>query len=323
MAEIKVSVIIPIYGVERYIERCARSLLEQSMQNDIEFIFVNDSTPDRSIEILQNTIREYPERREQVSILTHPERKGLAAARKTGVRKARGEYIVHCDSDDWAEPDMYRLMYEEAKRTDADIVGCDYIIEYEDHAETIKQDFKDTERNRLIDMLEGEFRPVLWLRMFRRSFYKTFGMDIPDITRDEDFPVSFVAHSLSSQVGYVGRPLYHYNRTNPGSITILTSERDYNDAVAMWSYVKKYVDSRPMDQEVVSALYRQLFRIRNMTLRYKEIYDPERWRSLWPDLKLRDCMNLKSKILVITARMKLHFILRMFLKDDISYRKSL
>ena len=101
MDEIKVSVIVPIYEVERYIERCARSLFEQTMLSGIEFIFVDDCTPDYSIEILHNTLKEYPEREAQVTILTHSANKGLAAARKTGVRAARGEYISHCDSDDW------------------------------------------------------------------------------------------------------------------------------------------------------------------------------------------------------------------------------
>ena len=127
MAEIKVSVIIPVYGVERYMGRCARSLFAQTMTRGIEFIFVDDCTQDRSIEILRNTLEEYPERHAQVTILKHSSNKGLAATRKTGVRAARGEYIIHCDSDDWVEPDMCRLMYEEAKRSDADMVVCNYL----------------------------------------------------------------------------------------------------------------------------------------------------------------------------------------------------
>lgn len=323
MSEIKVSVIIPIYGVEQYIERCARSLFGQTMHSDIEFIFVNDCTPDRSIEILLNTLKDYPERTEQVAILTHAANKGLAATRKTGVRAARGEYIIHCDSDDWVEPDICQTMYEEAKRTDSDIVVCDYINEYADSSQPVKQEFNAANRNRLIDLIEWRLHCMVWMRMFRRSFYLTFGLDTPDVNRGEDFPVSFLAHALSSNASYLSRPLYHYNRMNQGAMTVLTSAKDFDDAVEVWSYLRDFILSQTEDKEVTSALNRRLFRIRNKILRHKEIYDIDRWTDLWPDLKLRDCITLKSKIMVIIARLKLEFILRKFLRDDIVYRKSL
>ena len=102
----KVSVIIPVYNVEKYIERCARSLLEQSLK-DIEYIFVDDCSPDNSITMLENILKEYPERQPLVKILFHEPNRGLAYTRQEGVDAAKGEYIIHCDSDDWVEPEMY------------------------------------------------------------------------------------------------------------------------------------------------------------------------------------------------------------------------
>ena len=318
MDEIKVSVIVPIYEVERYIERCARSLFEQTMLSGIEFIFVDDCTPDHSIEILHNTLKEYPEREAQVTILAHSANKGLVATRKTGVRAAHGEYICHCDSDDWVEPDMYRLMYDEAKRTDSDIVVCNYITEYKNSSEMVIQNFNPVKRNQLIDLLEWRLHCMVWQRMFRRAFYEIFGMDTPDVNRGEDFPVSFLAHAMSSKVSYISLPLYHYNRTNPGAITARTSERDYDDAIESWNYLRTFIYSQPEDKAIISALNRELSRVRNKILRYEEIYDIKRWRSLWPELKLKDCINFRSKILVIIARLRLDFILRIFLKAHIS-----
>ena len=108
-----VSVIVPIYGVEPYIEKCARSLFEQSLEN-MEFIFVNDCTPDKSVEILRQVIEDYPRRYLQIQIIEHEENRGLAMARNSGLLIAKGEYIIHCDSDDWVELDMYEEMYEKA-----------------------------------------------------------------------------------------------------------------------------------------------------------------------------------------------------------------
>ena len=130
---VKVSVCIPVYGVEKYIERCARSLFEQTMRDGIEFIFVNDCTPDKSIEILEKVLAEYPHRKKQTQIINHEKNSGLVAARKTGLAHATGEYIIHCDSDDWVELNMYEKMYHAAKAADADMVYCDYVKELPDN----------------------------------------------------------------------------------------------------------------------------------------------------------------------------------------------
>lgn len=123
----KVSVIIPVYGVEKYIERCVRSLFEQTL-DDIEYLFIDDCTPDRSIDILKQVLEEFPHRKCQVVIHRMKQNSGQAKVREWGMRNATGEYVIHCDSDDWVETDMYRLMYDEAKRIDADIVMCGYKV---------------------------------------------------------------------------------------------------------------------------------------------------------------------------------------------------
>ena len=109
----KVSVIVPIYEVEKYIERCVRSLFEQTL-DDIEYIFVDDCTKDNSITVLERVIKDYPNRKSQITILHHETNKGLPQARKTGLLSARGDYIAHCDSDDWVDHKLFALMYEKA-----------------------------------------------------------------------------------------------------------------------------------------------------------------------------------------------------------------
>ena len=125
----KVSVLVPVYGVEKYIERCARSLFEQTM-DDIEFIFVDDCTPDHSIEILKSVIEEYrlrfAEKKYEVRIERLPTNSGLAAVRRHGIQLATGDYIINCDSDDWVDVTMYEKMYNKAIEEDADMVVCDY-----------------------------------------------------------------------------------------------------------------------------------------------------------------------------------------------------
>ena len=95
----KVSVIIPIYGVEKFIGRCAKTLMQQTLK-EVEYIFVNDATPDCSMKVLQEVLARYPERQNSVVVAVHETNKGLPAARNTGLQMAQGEYIFHCDSDD-------------------------------------------------------------------------------------------------------------------------------------------------------------------------------------------------------------------------------
>ena len=125
----KVSIVVPIYGVEKYIERCARSLFEQTYE-DIEYVFVNDATLDNSIQKLNEIIDKYSHRREHIKVLSHKENKGLPAARNTGLSVVTGEYIYHCDSDDWIEKDMIQSLCEKVIQEKADIVWCDWYISF-------------------------------------------------------------------------------------------------------------------------------------------------------------------------------------------------
>ena len=121
-APISVSILTPIYGVEKYIEQCARSLFEQTYAN-IEYIFVNDCTPDHSIEILESIIAEYPERARQAHVIHHPHNKGVGAARQTALMAAQGDYIMFVDSDDFLPVDavekLIRKEEEEIKASEA------------------------------------------------------------------------------------------------------------------------------------------------------------------------------------------------------------
>ena len=130
MAENKVSVISPIFKVRNFIERCACSLFEQTLK-DVEYIFVDDASPDDSIDIVKACIERYPERKEQVRILVHEQNQGLPAARNTGLAVAAGEYVFHCDSDDFVEREMLEEMYNAAKAQDTDIVYCDFYLSFE------------------------------------------------------------------------------------------------------------------------------------------------------------------------------------------------
>ena len=110
-----VSILVPVYGVEKYIERCARSIFEQTYHN-LDIVFVDDCTPDKSIEILKRVLEEYPGRKAQTRIIRHAYNRGLSAARNTAVAAATGTFLTHVDSDDWIELNARGRAGEEADR---------------------------------------------------------------------------------------------------------------------------------------------------------------------------------------------------------------
>ncbi len=127
----KVAVIIPIYNVERYVQRSLRSLLGQSLDS-VEYILINDASTDRSMELVREVLAEFPQRAESVKIIEHAENMGISYTRAEGVRNASAEFIVQIDSDDYCEENMLEELYLTAKSRGADMVICNYYMTSED-----------------------------------------------------------------------------------------------------------------------------------------------------------------------------------------------
>jgi glycosyltransferase involved in cell wall biosynthesis len=133
MNEIKVSVIIPVYNVEKYIKKSLESVMNQTLK-EIEIICVNDGTKDNSRKIIE----EYAQKDERIKIIDK-ENGGLSSARNAGMEIARGEYLGFVDSDDWIEETMYEKLYEKAKADESQMVIC-AVHKYDDKSKKIVDD---------------------------------------------------------------------------------------------------------------------------------------------------------------------------------------
>ena len=214
----KVSVIIPVFNVRNFIERCARSLFEQTLE-DIEYIFVDDASPDDSIAILKACLERYPERKEQVTILRHEENKGLTAARNTGLEYATGEYIAHCDSDDYVDQNMYQSLYDKASETNADLVFCDFYLKYKGDRVERYECVSLSDKENLLKAYIGSGWTVVWNMIARRELYDRYTLHSPaNITYCEDFHLSVHLMHFSNIISKVESPLYYYNQENQDSI---------------------------------------------------------------------------------------------------------
>ena len=220
----RVSVIVPIYKVEKFIERCVRSLMEQTL-NNVEYIFVDDASPDNSIQILQSVLREYSHRSQQINIITHGQNKGLPAARNTGLAVAKGEYIFHCDSDDYVEPDMLKQMYEVAKENHADIVWCDWYLTFEKKERYMNQPDYITPIDALKGMLGGAMKFNVWNKLVKRSLYIDNNITFPTgYGMGEDMTMMMLfAHA--NKIKYLPEAFYHYVKLNTGAFSQTYSDK--------------------------------------------------------------------------------------------------
>lgn len=236
-----VSVIIPVYKVEKYIERCARSLFEQTLES-IEFIFVDDCSPDQSIKILQSVLQEYPHRTPHTKIIRHERNRGLAAARNTGRACAQGKYIIDCDSDDWVVPDMYKQLYLRAQKDNADIVICDWNEVYPATTKYVQVNPSTNNLDCVIALLSGKMHGSVWNKLIRKDLYEKHNICCTEgINLLEDLSVTYRLFYFAKSISYINKPLYNYFKGNINSYTtVYLNEQSQNGMIKLTTQIQDF-----------------------------------------------------------------------------------
>ncbi|MCM1309664.1 MAG: glycosyltransferase [Bacteroides sp.] len=221
MAE--VSVIIATYKAEPYIERCARSLFGQTLA-DMEFIFVDDCSPDRSIQVMQRVLQDYPERREQVKVIRHSRNQGVSRTRQDGVDAATGRYLIHCDPDDWVDPDMYETLYAAALTHGLDFVMFDDYRE-KNYAKSGLHIMPQIEILRDLTGFSGKMEFAGLCRILVKKEIAKAARLPEGVSNGEDASTvySMLKHPL--KCAHLHRQLYHYE-AHPGSLTSQKTRSD-------------------------------------------------------------------------------------------------
>ena len=214
----KVSILVPIYGVEKFIERCAISLFEQTYE-DLEYIFVDDCSPDRSIEILESVMERYPRRIGQITIIHHEHNDGLGSARLTGLQNATGYAVMFVDSDDYLHLDAVRLLTNKMAETNADII--DGVIQrvYTDGSCSNMPVFGGNKRNYLkLILCQNLVTHNLVGRLYRKDIFEEQNV-FPQkgIDYAEDYFVTSRLLLKSSRAYYYNEVIYYYYQGNMDS----------------------------------------------------------------------------------------------------------
>ena len=197
----KISIVVPVYNVEKYVDRCLRSLVTQTLQ-DIEIIIVNDGSQDKSEKIIEKYVKENKNK------IKYYEKSngGLSSARNYGLEYATGKYIAFLDSDDYVESNMYEEMYNLAKKENADMVECDYIWEWEFGKKIFdkRREYKTKE-----DMMKKP-RVIAWNKIYKRELINKYKIRFPEdlIYEDLEFFLKLLPHL--NKISYINKYFVHY-----------------------------------------------------------------------------------------------------------------
>ena len=234
-----VSVIVPFYNVENYIERCLETLVNQTLE-DIEIILVNDGSKDRSKIIVDKFLKQYPEK----IVYLEKENGGLSDARNYAIPHAKGEYIAFLDSDDYVEKTMYKDMYELAKKENSDMVECDFYWEYPDKNK--RKEDKGVIYNGKKEMLE-KVRVVAWNKLIKKEILEKSRVLFPKGLRYEDVEFTYKLVPYLDKVSFLKKPCIHYIQRE-GSISNNQNERNKEIFQVLDNVIKFYKENNLYDE---------------------------------------------------------------------------
>lgn len=238
----KVSVIVPVYNVENYLEKCLNSLINQTLK-EIEIIVVNDGTLDNS----QTIIDEYKCKYSDKITSLKKENGGLSSARNFGLKYATGEFVAFVDSDDYVEPNMFELMYKKAKDYNYDIVCCSHYEVRDDNIEIKKISNIEgvEEKNRYL------FQSICaWDKLIKRKLIIDNNWSFPEGIWYEDFASTPALALFTDKIGYVDEPLYYYLIRNGSIMNQVTYNKKMEDIFKSYSCIRKKIQEHPNYEKI-------------------------------------------------------------------------
>lgn len=237
----KVSILVPIHNVSPFIVKCAESLFNQTFE-DIEYIFVNDATPDDSMDKLLKVIDRYPDRKEQTSIIHHNINKGSAAARNSAIDASRGDFISFVDSDDYIDPEMIETLYNKAITENADVVVCNLIKEFPDRSLICNDVVSDNPDDNFINMImHKRAYPSLCNKLIHNSLYKRSDCCIPErLNYCEDWFIMIHVYYFAKKIVKTDRAFYHYLQQS-NSITKTINRMHFENVIQFWTLTDKFL----------------------------------------------------------------------------------
>lgn len=251
-----ISIIVPVYKVEHFVERCITTIINQTYTVDVECIIVDDCSPDNSMEVVEKIIAHY-NGPIQFQLLSHEYNRGLAAVRNTGMRAATGDYIIHIDSDDYCELNMLESMYLKALEENADIVIADYFIDHvNDNIEYVEQKCDVDNVSNIKKLLNGELGGYMWNKLIKREIIQEKHIHtVEGVDYGEDFLFSISLFFFAKKVVSIHQAFVHYYQYNPNSYCKNRTLKSFNDSINS----SLLIESRIKEYGLIDLCYKELY----------------------------------------------------------------
>jgi glycosyltransferase involved in cell wall biosynthesis len=237
-----ISILVPVYNVSDFIEKCAHSLFNQTFE-DIEYVFVNDCTPDDSIQKLQKVLEQYPNRKAAVKLINNLINRGSGMVRQIAIDNALGKYVLFVDADDWIEPEMVEILYNKALKEDADIVVSDVFIENNKENYILKQFVSQSREENVVNLITQEvIAGYLPSRLINRElFFKQNDIFVEGLNYLEDCHAITRLFYHARKVAKVDRAFYHYCSGNPNSIVKNKNRQHFENVIFYRNELDKFL----------------------------------------------------------------------------------
>ena len=280
---VKVSILVPFYNVEKYVGRCMESLFTQSYKH-IEFIFVDNCSTDGSRDVIERSIAKYGVS-EQCKMIVHEQNMGISASRNDCLDNMTGDYFLFVDSDDYIDIDMVELLVEAAIKEDADISGCGYIEEYEDHRVEHPQKYTNDHDEMLRAITLLTIKGVMWKLLVRSSIvteHKEEVRFIPDRNMVDDYLFCCQLFYYAKRFVGVDRCMYHWIQYNPNNYTHTSLSAVESQAAAIRK-TEEFYREKGVYEVVEDELLQRKFISKLPLLLDRNCFDVKRWRILFPE----------------------------------------
>lgn len=281
--DIKVSILVPFFKVENYVGRCVESLFTQTYKN-IEYVFVNDCTPDMSMEVIQEYIDKY-HIADKCKVIIHEQNQGISVSRNDCLDNMTGDYFLFVDSDDYIDCDMVELLVNAAKKENADISGCGYVEEFSDHSVEHPQKYTNDHKEMMRAITLLNIKGVMW-KLLVRSTIVTEHPDevrfIPDRNMVDDYLFCCQIFYYAQRFAGVNKCMYHWVQYNPNNYTHTTIFAIESQAMAIRK-TEDFYNEKGVLEIVEDELYKRKFLSKLPLLLDKSCFNVKMWRSLFPE----------------------------------------
>lgn len=302
----KVSAIIPVYNVSKYIKKSINCICNQTMQEGVECIIVNDCTPDDSIIKAKQIIDAY-NGSIVFKIIEHEKNRGLAAARSTGMKYASGDYVLHLDSDDFYEYNMIEELYKSAIQSDADVSMCDFYQTYVDKEFIYNVGTINDIDEYVRALIRHNYKYSawnVWNKMFKRSIFEDNAIDWKEsINFGEDNLICTKLFCFIKKVSKVNKPLYHYTHYNTSSYTNTLDVIVDEKTIPVLSDIEIFLRNKNLYSKFESDINFRKLSIKIVLLRFGKKELRNYYNTIYPEAQKYIC---KSPDISFLSKIKLY-----------------